>query len=307
MNTTDDIRADALVAQLNILLSDRKWWSADRLGDAEREFAPQIVSAFFDGMEAGRVDTAQLRDARIGLPGRDEGYARILLVGTTGAGKTTLLRHLIGSSHERDRFPSTSTARTTIADTEIITADGDFQAAVTFMSEFEVRAHLDECIEAACLAATEGQPDAKVAAALLTHHEQRFRLSYLLGEWESDATVDDEEEYSFDPAAPAANGTPDDEDGIADDERQTNSTLIESYVSRVRALATDVTLQNAADLGVLSVQQTPDDKAAWLELFSDRLFDSEAFAPSERPDRQVAGGDFALARQPSGMDAPAYG
>jgi ABC-type multidrug transport system ATPase subunit len=66
----------------------------------------------------------------------------VLLAGTTGAGKTTLLRHVIGSSHEHDRFPSTSTARTTIADAEIITADGDYEAAVTFMSEFELAAGL---------------------------------------------------------------------------------------------------------------------------------------------------------------------
>jgi energy-coupling factor transporter ATP-binding protein EcfA2 len=129
----------------------------------------------------------------------------VLLVGTTGAGKTTLLRHLIGSSHERDRFPSTSTARTTISDTEIVMASGPFSAAVTFMSEFEVRAHIDECIEAACLAVIEGQSDAKVAASLLTHREQRFRLLYLLGEWVSEAPLEDDD-FSFDLGIPSASG-----------------------------------------------------------------------------------------------------
>jgi hypothetical protein len=277
LNTTDDAQADELVAQLNILLGDRSWWSADRRGDAEREFAPQIVSAFFDGIETGRVDTAQLRDTRIPLPGRDDGYARVLLVGTTGAGKTTLLRHLIGSSHESDRFPSTSTAKTTISDTEIVTAEGPFAAAVTFMSEFEVRAHIDECIEAACLAATEGQPDAKVAGALLTHREQRFRLSYLLGEWDSDSEADDDEDFSFDTVVPVA-GVPEDEDSVTDAERRSISERLEIYVSRVRALAGEINKQNAADLGLLSEQKSPDDKAAWLELYSDRLFDSEEFA-----------------------------
>lgn len=277
LNTTDDAQADTLVEQLNILLSDRSWWSADRCGDAEREFAPQIVSAFFDGIEAGRIDTAQLRDSRIPLPGHEDGYARVLLVGTTGAGKTTLLRHLIGSSHEHDRFPSTSTARTTISDTEIVTADGPFAAAITFMSEFEVRAHIDECIEAASLAAAEGQSDAKVAAALLTHREQRFRLSYLLGEWDSDA-VEDEDDFSFDAAEPTASAAQDDEDSVTDDERRSNSERIEAYVGRVRALATEINKQNAADLGPLTEQRTPDDKAAWLELYTDRLFESEEFA-----------------------------
>ena len=245
--------------------------------DAEREFAPQIVSAFFDGMEAGRLDTAQLRDLHIPLPGRDEGYARVLLVGTTGAGKTTLLRHFIGSSHENDRFPSTSTARTTIADTEIVTADGPFKAAVTFMSEFEVRAHIDECIEAACLAAIEGQGDAKVATALLMHREQRFRLSYILGDWRVEEPAD-EDDFSFDLATQSAAGNPDEEDTVSDDERRINGDRITDYISRVRALATQINAQNASDHGAFAMQPTPDDKAAWMELYSDRLFESEDFA-----------------------------
>jgi hypothetical protein len=88
-----------------------------------------------------------LRDSKISLPGREQGYARILIAGTTGARKTTLLPHIIGSSHKSDRFPSTSTARTTIADTEVVTYGGPVEAAITFMSQFEVRAHIDECIE----------------------------------------------------------------------------------------------------------------------------------------------------------------
>jgi energy-coupling factor transporter ATP-binding protein EcfA2 len=277
LNTTDDNRADELVAQLNALLADKAWWSADRRGDAEREFAAPIVSAFFDGIEVGKVDTARLRDERIPLPSRDEGYARVLLVGTTGAGKTTLLRHLIGSNHERDRFPSTSTAKTTIADTEIVTSEGPFSAAVTFMSEFEVRAHLDECIEAACLAVTEGQPDEKVAAALLTHREQRFRLSYLLGDWASGEASNEDDDFSFEGNV-QSNRFLDEEDSVSDAEREANAEQLKGYVDRVRILAAEVETQNADDLGPLSEQRSPDDKVAWLELYSDRLFESEEFA-----------------------------
>lgn len=293
LNTTDDDHADELVGQLNKLLSDRSWWNADRRGDADREFAPQIVSAFFDGIEVGRIDTAQLRESRIPLPGKDEGYARVLLVGTTGAGKTTLLRHLIGSSHERDRFPSTSTARTTISDTEVVTASGPFSAAVTFMSEFEVRAHIDECIEAACLAVIEGQSDAKVAASLLTHREQRFRLSYLLGEWVSEAPPEDDD-FSFDLGIPSASGNPTDEDIVTDDERKANSEQVENYLSRVRSLALNIESENADVLGPLSSQQTPDDKAAWLELYSDRLFECEEFSKIALDIRDVIEAKFGL-------------
>lgn len=275
LNTSDDREADELVGQIKKLLADRSWWSADRRADAEREgFAPQVIAAFFDGIEAGHVDTAALRDAQIPLPGKDEGYARVLLAGTTGAGKTTFLRHVIGSTHEGDRFPSTSTDRTTVADTEIVTADGPYKAAVTFMSEFEVRAHIDECIEAACLTATENQPDKRIAAALLMHREQRFRLSYILGDWESDEPAE-EDDFSFD-ATPAA--ILHDGDSVPEHERRANIDRIGAYIACVKIIAAEIENKTAADFGPLAAQQAPDDKAAWLELYSDRLFESEEFA-----------------------------
>src|SRR4029077_17654670 len=75
LNTSSDADADALAEQVKKLLHDRAWWSADRRADAERQgFAPQVISAFFDGIEAGHVDTPRLREAHIQLPGKDEGY-----------------------------------------------------------------------------------------------------------------------------------------------------------------------------------------------------------------------------------------
>ena len=117
-------------------------------------------------------------------PHPDNGYARVMLVGSTGAGKTTLLRQLIGSDHKRDRFPSTSTAKTTTADIEIITAAGPFRGVITFMTEHEVRCSVDECWEEACGSVIRGRDDRGVAEALLEHREQRFRLSYVLGTWQ---------------------------------------------------------------------------------------------------------------------------
>jgi energy-coupling factor transporter ATP-binding protein EcfA2 len=277
LNTADEAHADALVQQLDGLLSDRRWWSPDRRKEAEREFAPQIVSAFFDGMEVGRPDTSQLREACIPLPGRVEGYARVLLVGTTGAGKTTLLRHAIGSSHEQDRFPSTSTAKTTIADTEIITGDGPFEAAITFMSEFEVRAHIDECIEAACLEVVEDQSDEKIASALLTHREQRFRLSYVLGDWDLLAP-DDDDEFTFDLPHTGSSRDLDEDEQVSEDDRKRHLARLHDFLGRIKHLAAAVAEQTEADFGRLAHQKTPDDKAAWLELYGDQLFDHEEFA-----------------------------
>lgn len=278
LGTTDDLEADKFVSQMNELLSDRRWWSADRRSEAEKVFSPQIVSAFFDGIEVGRVDTNALREALIPFPSRELGYPKIVLLGTTGAGKTTLLRHVIGSSHKIDRFPSTSTAKTTIADTEIITAGGSYEAAITFMSEFEVRAHIDECIEAACLAALDKQQDEKIASAFLVHKEERFRLSYILGEWseiETSNAEKDEDSFDFEDIAPDEMMN---EEGISDDEIETNRRCLNLYISRAKELTTNVATEIERDFGLLEDQTSPDDKAAWLELFSDALFDSEEFS-----------------------------
>ncbi len=134
LGTQDDTEADRLVAQLDILLADQSWWSLDRREEAALQFDSVVVSAFYDGIEVGKVKSWNQRGI-IPLPSTDDGYARVMLVGSTGAGKTTLLRQLIGSHPGRDRFPSTSTAKTTIADIEIVTADAPFKAAITFMSD----------------------------------------------------------------------------------------------------------------------------------------------------------------------------
>ena len=105
----------------------------------------------------------------------------MLFLGTTGAGKTTIVRQLIGTDPMKERFPSTSTAKTTIHDTEIVLADGDWSAVVTFASRDEVCEHLSECISAAVLAAANGASDAEVLRRLLNHVNQRFRFSYVLG------------------------------------------------------------------------------------------------------------------------------
>src|SRR5438093_116370 len=82
----------------------------------------RVVTAFFVGMQPMPAGSAAAtRERYIPLPTLEDGYRRVLLLGTTGAGKTTVVRQLLGSHPVTDRFPSTSTAKTTIADTELIT------------------------------------------------------------------------------------------------------------------------------------------------------------------------------------------
>ncbi|MGH8017702.1 MAG: hypothetical protein ACREIA_05330 [Opitutaceae bacterium] len=277
MGTQDEIEAGRLVAQLNQLLGDERWWVIDRRKEAEQQFESVVVAAFFDGMEAGKSSSAERRDARISLPTAGEGYSRILFTGTTGAGKTTLLRHLIGSSHREDRFPSTSTARTTTAEIEIITSASPFEAVVTFMPEHEVRAHVDECIEEACLRAVQGQPDEKIMGAVLSHREQRFRLSYVLGGWKQEAAEVSEDDFSFDDVAGEVDALPSGETPTAEEVTEKRARL-ECYLTQIKTIAEKVAASTSESLDTLDAQESPDDKAGWLEIFGEALHDNDAFS-----------------------------
>jgi hypothetical protein len=276
LGTADDADADRLVAQLNELLEDESWWAVDRRAEAERKFSPVVVSAFFDGIEAGWVDSRVRRNEIIPLPTREEGYSHIFFLGTTGAGKTTLLRHVIGSDPIEDRFPSTSTAKTTTADIEIITAPGLFRAAVTFMPEHEVRAHIEECLEEACLEAVQSRSDAKIIGAFLQHREQRFRLSYVLGSWteRSDA---DEAQFAFEDAD-LSEAEIDDGEAVGSEERSRNQARLREYLEQIKGIAEDVESGVAGTLGPLQDQKTADDRAAWLELFGNEVFTRREFS-----------------------------
>lgn len=274
--TADDAEADQLVGQLNELLQNESWWSGDRRKDASLEFDDIVVSAFFDGIEAEVHDAESSRSAVIALPSRDDGYSTVLFLGTTGAGKTSLLRHIIGSDPDRDRFPSTSTAKTTTADIEIVIAPGDFCAAVTFMPEHEVRAHIDECIEEACLEAIQGKSDAKIAAALLEHREQRFRLSYILGGW-NNAHERDDGDFSFDDEVKSDTSISEDEE-VSAEEIETQRIHLLGFVNAIKELARETGAFCEAQIGRLSDEKSADGKAAWLELFGLETYNNPGFS-----------------------------
>ena len=277
LGTADDARADELVNQLNTLLADEAWWSADKRKDAAHLFDPIVVSIFFEGMESGSFDSVARRDQIIPLPSAIDGYSRAMLLGTTGAGKTTLLRHFIGSDHESDRFPSTSTAKTTTADTEIVTSEGHFEAVVTFMPEYQVRAYVDECLEAACLEAVQGSSPTKIMAALLQHEEQRFRLSYVLGGWSSPQSRTNDDEFLFDDESTEGAEIAAAEI-VSGKEQEENRARLDQYLSAIGAVVSGVEARVKQELGELRSEVSADDRAAWLEIFANEIFYDGAFA-----------------------------
>jgi hypothetical protein len=276
LGTSDDAEADRMVTQLNELLHDQSWWNGDRRQDAEVRFDPVVVSAFFDGIEATPFDSEARRTSVIPLPDSSAGYSTVLFLGTTGAGKTTLLRHVIGSDPETDRFPSTSTAKKTTADIEIIAAPGDFRAVVTFMPEHEVRAHIDECLEEACLEAVQGKVEAKVAAALLEHREQRFRLSYVLGNWSEADDIGGDDDFSF--GDEPIEIEIDEAEVVSREEREANLERLKGIVARISELASDLDARFSEKLGRLADQKAADDRASWLELFGLEAFKDSRFS-----------------------------
>lgn len=168
-----------------------------------------------------------------------------MLVGTTGAGKTTLLRHLIGTDPHRDRFPSTSTAKTTTADIEIVTAEGPFEAVITFASRDQAQADVEDCLYEAGERVIRDGSDGDVAKALLEHPEQRFRLSYILGAWKQEAPTSDEgeqdefDDFDYGDSEEVADDLADDEIVGAEALRENNAAL-RQFVERITKLAQDV-------------------------------------------------------------------
>lgn len=120
------------------------------------------------------------REKIISIPTDD--YTKVMLLGTTGAGKTTLLRQLIGTDPDKEKFPSTSPSRTTIHDIEIITGEFDnYSAVVTFITEKETRLLVEECVKDAVISYIASKNEDEMMQRFLTHKDNRFRLSYIIG------------------------------------------------------------------------------------------------------------------------------
>lgn len=269
LGTSVDEEADHMVGEMNEILSDEIWWNVAKRQEAELRFSAAVVKAFYDELQAGVANTENLRDSKIPMPTKNEGYSHVLFVGTTGAGKTSLLRQFIGSDPELDRFPSTAPAKTTIADIEIVKSEGLFEAAVTFFSEFQTQANIEECVLEACLAASECSDDAVIADRLLSHRDQKFRLSYILGPW-SEATGDDgEEEFSFDTDHSVV--TVHEDSVVSEEVRRENYKILESFILRIKDLAKENTTRISNDLDIdLSRTRGPDYDAA-IELIEENF------------------------------------
>jgi len=183
---TDQGEAQIIVDDLNHLLSDEKYWSLNEQKQAKEAFHGKAVDIFYDQMEEDIVkDPWDLRNEKIILPSKEEGYSRVMFLGTTGAGKTTVIRQMIGTDPDEISFPAISSSRTTTCNTEFIFREGDWSGVVTFITQAQAIKLIEECVWEAFRRAVIGEGEKTIAKALLSHPEQRFRLSYLLGQYRS--------------------------------------------------------------------------------------------------------------------------
>lgn len=283
LGTSDQEEAQGLVDQLNQILDDQKFWNPSEKNRAEQEFHPKVASAFYDDITPEHRDSWAIREEIITLPTKEEGYVRALMVGTTGAGKTTVVRQLIGTDPEKERFPSTSSAKTTISNIELITtSEPTFKAVVSFFDKNYVRRHIEECVMAAVKAHLETGKENEVENKFLVHSEQRFRLSYLLGSSKSlsASQVDEEQftdEYDFIDEDDLEENLEQTISEISSDEKEKLLQKLSSYIARIQALSKRSRQEIAEEFDIDLVKATKDDLEALDGLIEEKLYEQENF------------------------------
>jgi len=270
LGTSDEDEARQLVEQLNVLLRDESFHSPSGLSMAERRFGDSpAVRAFFDNLMPDITDPWLVREKVIKIPPREEGYTRVRFIGATGSGKTTCLRQMIGTHPTRERFPSTSTAKTTTSEVEVILRAGGFEAVVTFTPKDHVRLYVEECITRATVAALEEEDETHVAACLLEHTEQRFRLSYLLGTPESVSASEDD--LADEDASDEEDRETDENPLVTPTERDQFAQFLSSILVDIRALAGAEGKALEKEVGFSLQSAENKDRDAFLDLLEQNL------------------------------------
>jgi hypothetical protein len=180
LNTRDRKDAEAILADLNTILSDKSLHELGARRRASARFHAKAVEVFYDVYS--REDAgAKRRERVISLETSDRAAPVIALAGNTSVGKTTLLRHIIGTDLVTERFPATSGNRTTLFPFEVIVEDGKFRAAVSFHSETETEQALQQMVLKAVMKALDQTSDEFIIRELFEPTEGGLRLKYLLG------------------------------------------------------------------------------------------------------------------------------
>jgi len=275
LGTTDRAEAERLKDQMNDLLSDKTLWNPAAQERAKGLYDGRVVGAFYDNLTPIEQDFWGIRERIIPLSTLDNDYTRVLFVGTTGAGKTTVVRQLLGTDPRIERFPSTSAAKTTISDLEIMLAEGPFRAVVSFLPKDWVQTYIEECVAAAVLTHLESRGPGEVARKLLEHSEQRFRLSYILGTWSTLSKPEKEDELSDEDGDEGEDII--EQDIISSEERRKLVERLHNHLQSVQSLADISRDELETNLKFSWEDASKEDRDAFQELLEDELYNQEAF------------------------------
>ncbi len=275
LGTRNEADAASLVSELNEILSDSTYWNLGARSRAASKFTESIVAAFYDHLSPEQRDGWAERERLLPLPSKTDGYAKVQFVGTTGAGKTTVVRQLLGTDPLDERFPSTSAAKTTICDLEIMIGGEDFQAAVSFITREQARHFIMECVSAAVSANLENAQASEVVRRFMEHSEQKFRLSYILGSLtplksrdEGELSDEDEEELVEEDAE------------VTDEEREQFANRLRDFLEQVNDLADaskEAFLRAAKDFNIDPYRATPQDRDTLQDLVEEELQNKDEF------------------------------
>jgi hypothetical protein len=182
-------------------------------------------------------------------------------------------RQFIGTDPKKHRFPSTSTAKSTICDMEIVFAEGPYKTVVTFFSEAYTRLHIEECAQAVVWASVADKANLDDCVdKLLEHTEQKFRLSYILGSaptTSNDALTDNDDDEETNDAAEAAE--------VSAEQRAEMTGRIHDLVSRIIKVGYEVAKQLETGFGMSLHRADGEDESAFQELLEHELRQNEAF------------------------------
>jgi hypothetical protein len=270
LGTTDEAEAQQLIEQLNEILREQSMWKPSQRTSASERYDDRIVAAFYDELAPQIEDGWAIRDRIIEMPGPEQGFVRVLILGTTAAGKTTLLRQFIGTDPVTERFPSTSSAKTTTCDIEVITREGDFRAVVSFLPKDRVRQLIEDSVAAAVMTRVEGRSRDEVSRKFLQDREQRFRLSYILGTPRKSAAADDDlidDQCDSDPETSE----------VSEDRRNVLRDRLDEYLLQMDRLAISAAAALADELGLDTKIASREERDLFMELLEESLAVTTAF------------------------------